>query len=93
MLYDLVWSGLHSGIKARIRPFAGKSGQFDNVEELFENAHEVEVKPSRNIRAPQPASTAEKHGNSGGKDKKRPYTGRDTAPAPAPQPTSSSRIH
>jgi hypothetical protein len=93
MLYDLVWSGLRAGIKARIRPFAGKRGQFDTVEELFEKAHEVEVKPSRDRRAPQPASTAEKHGNSGGtsggKDKKRPYAGRDTAPAPAPQPSSS----
>jgi hypothetical protein len=92
MLYDLVWSGLRAGIKARIRPFAGKRGQFDTVEELFEKAHEVEVKPSRDRRAPQPASTAEKHGNSGGtsggKDKKRPYAGRDTAPAPQP---SSSR--
>jgi hypothetical protein len=92
MLYDLDWSGLRAGIKARIRPFAGKRGQFDTVEELFEKAHEVEVKPSRDRRAPQPASTAEKHGNSGGtsggKDKKRPYAGRDTAPAPQP---SSSR--
>jgi hypothetical protein len=87
MLYDLVWSGLRSGIKARIRPFAGKRGQFDTVEELFEKAHEVEVKPSRDRRAPQPASTAEKHGTSGGKDKKRSYAGRDTASTPAPQPT------
>jgi hypothetical protein len=55
MLYDLVWSGLRAGIKARIRPFAGKRGQFDTVEE-FEKAHEVEVKPSRDRRAPQPAS-------------------------------------
>jgi hypothetical protein len=92
MLYDLVWSGLRPGIKARIRPFACKSGQFDTVEELFEKAHEVKLKPSRDRRAPQSASTAEKHGNSGGtsggKDKKRPYAGRDTAPAPQP---SSSR--
>jgi hypothetical protein len=26
MLYDLVWSGLRPGIKARIRPFAGEEG-------------------------------------------------------------------
>jgi hypothetical protein len=91
MLYDLVLSGLRPGIKARIRPFAEKRGQFDTVEELFEKAHEVELKPSRDRRAPQSASTAEKHGNNGGKDKKRPYAGRDTAPAPAPQPSSSSR--
>jgi hypothetical protein len=89
MLSDLVWSGLRPGIKARIRPFAGKRGQFDTVEELFEKAHEVELKPSRDRCAPQSASTAEKHGNSGGKDKKRPYVGRNTAPAR--QPSSSSQ--
>jgi hypothetical protein len=72
MLYDLVWSGLRPEIKARIRPFAGKRGQFHTVEELFKKAHEVELKPSRDRHAPQSASTAEKHGMSGGKDKKRP---------------------
>jgi hypothetical protein len=94
MLYDLVWSGLRPGIKARIRPLARKRGQFNTVEELFEMAHEVELNPSRDRRAPQSASTAEKHGNSGGtsggKDKKRPYVGRNTAPAPAPTPQPSS---
>jgi hypothetical protein len=95
MLYDLVLVWATHWIKARIRPFAGKRGHVDTVEELFEKAHKVEVQPSHDRRAPQPASTAEKHGNSGGtsggKDRKRPYAGRDTAPAPAPQPSSSSR--
>jgi hypothetical protein len=94
MLYDLVWSGLRPGIMARILPFTGKRGQFDTREELLQKAHEVELKPSRDRRAPQSASAAEKHGNSGGtsggKDKKRPYAGHDTAPAPAPAPQPSS---
>jgi hypothetical protein len=87
MLYDLIWVGLRPAIRARIRPFAGKNGRFDTVEELFEKAHEVEVKPNRD----RCAQSAERHGTSGGKDKKRLYAGRDTAlaPTPAPQPSSS----
>jgi hypothetical protein len=67
ILYDLAWAGLRPAIRTRIRPFAGKNGRFDTLEELFEKAHEVEIKPNRERRAQQPASTAEKkHGNSGG---------------------------
>jgi hypothetical protein len=87
MLYDLVWTGLRPGIRARIRPFAGKNGRFDTVEELFEKAYEVEIKPNRERRTQQSAATAEKgsgRGSSGKDQKKRPH--RDslsTAPSQA----------
>jgi hypothetical protein len=84
MLYDLVWSGLRPGIKARVKPFAGEDGRFESIDELLKKAQDVEIKPSRDKRPQQPATTAEK----GGKDKKRH---RDSASTPAPttQPSNS----
>jgi hypothetical protein len=35
VLYDMVWAGLHPGIKARIKPFAREDGRFVRIDELF----------------------------------------------------------
>jgi hypothetical protein len=83
IFYDMVWAGLRPVIKARLKPFAGENGRFGSIRELFKKAQDVEIKPNRDRRAQQPAPTAEKS-TSGGRDKKRPYAGRESAPAPQP---------
>ena len=48
MLYDMVWAGLRPGIKARIKPFAGETGRFSSIDELFKKAEDVEIKSNPN---------------------------------------------
>jgi hypothetical protein len=83
VLYDMVWAGLHRGIRARIKPFAGEEGRFASIDELFKKAQDVEIKSNRDKRGTSQNQPADKNsdgnssnsgGNHGGKDrKKRPY--------------------
>ena len=72
ILYDIAWSGLRPGIRARIRPFASEvSGKFDSIDQLFDKAAGAESRTNPGLSKPRMTE-----GHSGQqKDKKRRFDG------------------
>jgi len=63
MLYSMIWSGLKEYLLPKIKPFTDQSGRFNNIDELFDRAADVESPPKadKQHQQKQPGETRKRN--------------------------------
>jgi hypothetical protein len=49
----MIWAGLKPELHPKVRPFTKEDGMFDNSDELFDRAADVETKPQKYDKSQQ----------------------------------------